>query len=935
MSRPSGLPAAVKRGASPRRLLMAVAIGLALVLLPDAAAGSTPAAHHDPVRPRAMRAAAAIAAAPPRQKLAPFAPAPKLRPRSGTATSGVQAAQAVAAAGPARQVFGFVNAGAVADSSVGYPSWNMSLLSTVAFFGLHVDSGTGRLVQTDTGWSEWNSVNLTNLLTAAHDNGVRVVVSIILQDTGSGMCTGLGNAGTTVSDVVSQVQQKGVDGVNVDYEGVNETCGQTTSRALLTTFVQQLHQALPSGSSLSVDTYATSAGDSGGFFDVGGMAPSVDAFFVMAYELDGDTSGGNWQYAPLNCSTYCFSPTSPLGAYHFNDTTVAQQYLGVVPASKVILGLPYYGWTACAGSPSGPRPGPNAVVQTSGANWTSPTYLDSVSNPTTSGVSAYQPGRDVHDTAGQEPFATWLSSTYGCWRESYWDDPTSLSAKYDLVNRDNLGGVGMFTLDYGGGAPELWNALAEKFTIPSISSVSPSSGAFAGGETVTIGGQNLRSGATVKFGNNVATNVSVTSSTQLTATAPAGYGTVDVTVTNPGGASGMAAGAYTYAPAPNVKYFTWYDMISDPGFKADNIHVVNPGSSAATVVVNIPGSPGCTPAAQIGAGQEQYFSCPNGFGGPVTVSSDVPVLASQRVQYYQSFNEVVAQDAKAATTSLYFTWFDRVSSPGFKGDNIHVLNPGTSAANVTVHIPGCSDQSNAIAAGAEWYATCPSGFGGPVKVSSDQAVLASQRVQYYQSFNEVVGQGSSAAQSKLDFTWFDRVSSPGFQGDNVHVINPGTVAANVTVHIPGCSDQSNAIAAGGEWYATCPGGFGGPVTVSSDQAVLASQRVQYYQSFNEVLGQGPSSAQSKLYFTWFDRVSSPGFQGDNVHVINPGTVAATVTVQIPSCADQSSSIGAGQEGIFTCSGVGGPVVVTSDQPVLASQRVQYYQSFNEVLGLTP
>jgi len=33
---------------------------------------------------------------------------------------------------------------------------------------------------------------------------------------------------------------------------------------------------------------------------------------------------------------------------------------------------------------------------------------------------------------------------------------------------------------------------------------------------------------------------------------------------------------------------------------------------------------------------------------------------------------------------------------------------------------------------------------------------------------------------------------------------------------------------------------------------------------------------------------------------------------------------------FAAGTIGGPVVVTSDQPVLASQRVQYYSSFNEI-----
>ena len=45
----------------------------------------------------------------------------------------------------------------------------------------------------------------------------------------------------------------------------------------------------------------------------------------------------------------------------------------------------------------------------------------------------------------------------------------------------------------------------------------------------------------------------------------------------------------------------------------------------------------------IPAGQEAFFSCGSGLGGPVVVSSNQPVLASQRVQYYQSFNEVPGQ----------------------------------------------------------------------------------------------------------------------------------------------------------------------------------------------------------------------------------------------------------------------------------------------------
>src|SRR5207253_3151702 len=41
----------------------------------------------------------------------------------------------------------------------------------------------------------------------------------------------------------------------------------------------------------------------------------------------------------------------------------------------------------------------------------------------------------------------------------------SLGLKYDLINRTNLRGVGLWNLNYGGGAPELWNALATHFAL--------------------------------------------------------------------------------------------------------------------------------------------------------------------------------------------------------------------------------------------------------------------------------------------------------------------------------------------------------------------------------------------------------------------------------------------------------------------------------------
>ena len=107
------------------------------------------------------------------------------------------------------------------------------------------------------------------------------------------------------------------------------------------------------------------------------------------------------------------------------------------------------------------------------------------------------------------------------------------------------------------------------------------------------------------------------------------------------------------------------------------------------------------------------------------------------MQYYSSFNEVPALTAARAATTSYINWYDKASA-GMVNDNIHLLNPGNASASVTVSVPGATAQVVTVGPGGEVYVTFPSGtIGGPLTVSATQPVLASQRVQYYQTFNEI------------------------------------------------------------------------------------------------------------------------------------------------------------------------------------------------------
>jgi GH18 family chitinase len=171
--------------------------------------------------------------------------------------------------------------------------------------------------------------------------------------------------------------------------------------------------------------YASAAADSGGFYNIAALAPAVDGFFVMAYDMNSKTTP---------------SATSPLvGGGSYSDTEALQQFTAVVPASKVILGVPYYGydWPTTDGTSAAQATGPESplsdgVIAASGH----PTYWD----PTTQ--------------------TAWTSYQVGTqWHETYFDNPTSLALKAQLANLFHIGGVGIWALGMDGNNPAMLAAL--------------------------------------------------------------------------------------------------------------------------------------------------------------------------------------------------------------------------------------------------------------------------------------------------------------------------------------------------------------------------------------------------------------------------------------------------------------------------------------------
>ena len=137
-----------------------------------------------------------------------------------------------------------------------------------------------------------------------------------------------------------------------------------------------LRSSLPTGSYLSVDSYASSAADQVGFFDIPSLAQYADSFFVMAYDLE----YSNYLRSPLKCSSFCLGLTARLSGYYYNDGSTVSQYVSVVGPSKVILGVPYYGRKSCVASGTANQYPTGAV--------TADTYLDATGESMAAGVQA-------------------------------------------------------------------------------------------------------------------------------------------------------------------------------------------------------------------------------------------------------------------------------------------------------------------------------------------------------------------------------------------------------------------------------------------------------------------------------------------------------------------------------------------------------------------
>jgi len=410
-------------------------------------------------------------------------------------------------------------------------------------------------------------------------------------------------------------------------------------------------------------------------------------------------------------------------------------------------------------------------------------------------------------------------------------------------------------------------------------------------------------------------------------------------------------------------YWTWYD--NDGG--SDWVLVANPASAAsdlyfdlaiAGVTQYLDAVPGYA-VGQIPPGSTASGRYTGLMGGPVDAASITSdrAITSQRVLWPQggdSLEEIPGTESNHLSDHFYWTWYDHVSA-GYQ-NWVLVSNPGDTAVWCEITIGGTLRWSGTIAAHDSSAQTFPGVIGGPVEVEAftdslhtgPAFVMASQRVLTGNgtAFNEVPGIPASELTSRYLWTWYDQQSAGA--SDWVLVANENVFSVYYEIRIAGVLKANGTLATGQSATPQFPGAMGGPVEVRAwtdayktvPANVIASQRIIWGPSFEEVPGFGTGQASSAFHWTWYDQ-QSPGVS-NWVLVANPNSGTVYYEISTAGTVRASGSIYSGHNVAPQFNGImEGPVEVRAwtdsskgtPAAVMASQRVLWKGHFNEVIGM--
>lgn len=311
-----------------------------------------------------------------------------------------------------------------------YKNYNFDLLWALSYFSYKVNPTTGAPKNI----GNWKT---TAIIDSAKAHNCKVFLSVSNFGS-SNNTTFLSNTKAQeklIDNLVTLLDYRKADGINIDFEGIAKK-----DKQLFSSFVNRISKKLKKANPNYLITLCLYANDWHYIFDNKKINASVDFYTLMGYDYYGNFSSKAGPISPLKNSSEFGNGLEHSIKYYLKK--------GVSP-SKLIVGLPYYG----------------AEWYTKSENVPSK-VIKYKSSPTYSTIKRiYIDSLKVPLQFDKESASTYLSfKEHNAYRQLWFENPKSLALKYDWIKEQQLAGVGIWTLGYDNGYPELWNLLAEKFS---------------------------------------------------------------------------------------------------------------------------------------------------------------------------------------------------------------------------------------------------------------------------------------------------------------------------------------------------------------------------------------------------------------------------------------------------------------------------------------
>jgi chitinase len=247
------------------------------------------------------------------------------------------------------------------------------------------------------------SSDAAELISKAHAKNVKVLMMVATwtDPTDWGDSTGK-NLTSFVNNIMNLVNTYGFDGVDLDWEGDFGSAYYTNMANLVGALRLSLGSKILTAD-IGVDDFAFWAQ----------QAANMDRLSAMTYDEAGNWNPYSWFNSALE-SDSCDCVWSL-------DLTRRRALAAGLPAAKINLGLPFYGYVSTGGNVTGPRQsiaGQPTMSQMS--------YADIVAN--------YDVSSPSWDSVAQVP---WISTPNG-WVT--FDNPQSITAKVQYIQKQGLGG---------------------------------------------------------------------------------------------------------------------------------------------------------------------------------------------------------------------------------------------------------------------------------------------------------------------------------------------------------------------------------------------------------------------------------------------------------------------------------------------------------------